>query len=225
MNKRPLTLPSALAGIGQSKVIVSFLLGLIFFLLTFTGTPSPLFAEDNMMISFGSGRVAVRLYTDYFCVPCRAAEPEIESLLAALMDKNAVTITFVDTPMHRETTLYAKYFLYILNANQHSFAHALSARAALFEAAAKNIGSSTELETFLSRKGLKFKPFGTAPFLLILEKFIREDNVNSTPSCVIATLKNKEKFVGGNNIVKGLKAIQGTVRDKKQGDDPAPTGH
>jgi thiol:disulfide interchange protein DsbA len=61
--------------------------------------------------------------------------------------RGVINITFVDTPVHKETTLYAKYFLYILNEKK-DFNHALRARAVLFEAAKQKITDSNKLGLF-----------------------------------------------------------------------------
>jgi hypothetical protein len=191
-------------------IFLSTLLGLVFFLFLFKGSLTPSYAGDNLMTSFGSGPVEVRLYSDYFCGPCRAAEPEIESLLTNLMDNNAIRITFIDTPIHKETILYAKYILYILNGSRRDFSSILTARSALYEAAGQNIRADTALEAFLSKKGITFKPFDTVPVFKAFGNHIKEDGINSTPTCVISGLNKKESFVGGPNIIKGLKGIMET---------------
>ncbi len=202
----------------KQKIYLMFLsltLGLLFFLFFFTGSLTPAFASDNLMTSYGSGPVEVRMYTDYFCVPCRLAEPKIEELLRTLMDQNVIRLTFIDTPMHKETSLYAKYFLYILNGNERSLAIALRARTLLYEGASKNIRTAGDLEAFLKDKGVKFKEFSTAAVFMSFEKLFREDGINSTPTCVIASFLKKEKLVGGNNIIKGLKGILKRPEEKR----------
>jgi hypothetical protein len=188
-------------------ITIMAILGLLFLLFTFKGSPTPAFAEENFITSFGSGHINVRLYTDYFCVPCRAAEPEIEALLTNLLEKNAIRLTLVDTPVHKETPLYARYFLYILNENKRLFAQAMQARGALFEAAAQKILTPKAMEAFLAKKNLKFKPFDVAPIFKALENLIKEDGIHSTPSCVIYGPKGKEVSVGKIDIIKGLKGI------------------
>jgi protein-disulfide isomerase len=70
---------------------------------------------DNLPFpSYGTGKVIVRVYTVYFCSPCRAAEPELESLLLELIKSKKISVVFVNTPVHRESQIYARYFLYAL---------------------------------------------------------------------------------------------------------------
>ena len=193
-------------------IVLSIFLGLIFFFFSFSGSTRPTYAEENFIATFGAGPATIRLYSDYFCGPCRAAEPEIEALLFALMDKNAICLTFVDTPIHRETPLYARYFLYILNENR-SFSRALHVRTALYESAGQKTITPAALEAFLAKKNIKFRQFDVAPIFKTWENFIKEDGINSTPTCVIITPRGKEQFVGGVNITKGLKAIMETNMD------------
>jgi len=188
-------------------ITIMAILGLLFMLLAFKGSATPAFAEENFITSFGTGPVNVRLYTDYFCEPCRAAEPEIEVLLINLLGNNAIRLTLVDTPVHKETPLYARYFLYILNDNKKLFTQAIAARGVLFEAATHKINTAKALETFLANKNIKFRPLDVTPLFKDLENFIKEDAVHSTPSCVIYGPKGKAAFVGKGDIIKGLKGI------------------
>lgn len=188
------------------QAVLSALIGLLFFLFSFTGSSRPAYAGENIITTFGSGPVTIRLYTDYFCGPCSGAEPEIEALLSDLMDKKAIGITFVDTPIHKETVLYARYFLSILN-EKRSFSRALLARTVLYEAASQKINNAAALEGFIKKKGLKFKPLDATPVFRAYENLIKEDNINSTPTCVIITSKGKEILVGGKNIIEALKTV------------------
>ena len=85
------------------------------------------------LFSFGKGKTQVRLYADYFCGPCRNLEPKIEYLISDLVKRNIITIIFIDAPFHKYSSLYAKYFLYIIN-DKKEISHALKARSMLFEA-------------------------------------------------------------------------------------------
>ncbi len=127
---------------------------LIFFSLL---TAAPAHAAKADLPSFGKGKIEVRLYTDYFCGPCGRMEPRVEALLADLVKRNTVTLIFVDTPIHRFTPLYAKYFLYILN-NDRAFAHVLQYRALLFEAAKGKIETGDKLEEFLKGERRRVYP-------------------------------------------------------------------
>lgn len=188
--------------------------GLIFFLLFFSGAMTPVYAAETVPLSFGKGPVEVRLYTDYFCNPCRAEEPEVMALLSELHEKKAIRSLFIDTPIHRETILFAGYYLAAINAKG-DFRQALAARAALFEAAEKKVAGKDELEAFLRKKGLTFQPFDTAPVFKIFSNYLREDRINTTPTCVIIGPKGKRALIGNDGIPKALRELLPGKQDNR----------
>jgi uncharacterized membrane protein len=179
----------------RTFVTAALFLGFVLFLVLFQGTATPVYAADILMPSFGNGPVNVRLYTDYFCKPCSALEPKLEPVINDLVKKQVITITFIDTPVHKETTLYAKYFLYILNEKK-ELNYALRARAVLFEAAKQKITDSKKLEAFILQKGMRWKPFDVKTTFGVLGSYLNEDNIKSTPICVIENKGKKERFTG-----------------------------
>ncbi len=76
-------------------------------------------AGETVVPAFGEGKINVRLYTDYFCPPCKDMEPDIEPVLAELVREKIIRLTFVDTPFYRSSSLYARYFLYAMNEKIH----------------------------------------------------------------------------------------------------------
>ena len=64
---------------GLKKAFVSGLFTMILTGLIVAGIGSTA-EQDPPFPSYGSGPVEVRLYTDYFCPPCRAMEPAVEPL-------------------------------------------------------------------------------------------------------------------------------------------------
>lgn len=189
---------------------LSLVLGLVFFLLTFSGSFTPAFgAEKGDLTTFGSGPINVRLYTDYFCPPCRRAEPEIERLLAALLKQNRIRLTLIDTPIHPgdPTPLYAKYFLYLLQEKGGTFEAAFQARTILNEAAEKKIFTAPSLEAFLVEKRLQFHAADVKATFHAYNAYIKEDKIDSTPSCVIEGPAGKQTLLGGNAIITALKGL------------------
>jgi len=187
----------------KTFVTAALFLGFIFFLVLFQGAATPVYAADTLLPSFGDGPVKVRLYTDYFCKPCSALEPKLEPVISDLVKKGVINITFIDTPLHKETTLYAKYFLYILHEKK-ELNYALRARAVLFEAAKQKIADSKSLEAFILQKGMRLKGFDVKSTFGVLSSYLTEDNIKSTPTCIIDNKGKKERFTG-NNIVTALK--------------------
>lgn len=188
-------------------LLVSLLAGLLLFYFLFTGSLTPAYAEDNLITSFGSGPLTVRLYTDYFCGPCNAMEGELEKVIVDLVQKKTIRISFIDTPIHRETPIYAKYFLYILNENR-DFNHALAARAVLFQAAEAKIVNPGALGAFLAQKGFKYRLSDVRETLKMFEKYLREDKITSTPTCVIYDGNEPQTFKGANRILGALKRLE-----------------
>jgi len=190
------------------KRIIPFLL-----FATFLGGLSialPGWAEEPRLPfpSYGSGPVEVRIYTDYFCPPCRRMEPAIEPLLKNLIKRNAIRLTLVDMPFSSGSILYARYFLYALN-EKNDFEHALKVRNALFAATAdKNITTAERIESLFKRAGISYRAFEPKPAFNQYNDLIREDRVDSTPSCVIVREGKKKTFIGGDDVVKALKGIQ-----------------
>jgi thiol:disulfide interchange protein DsbA len=175
------------------------------------GEPIPGATKDNLPFpAYGDGKVIVRVYTDYFCPPCRAAEPELEPLLLELVKSKKITVVFVDTPIYKDSQLYARYFLYALN-KKNDFEYALHVRSVLFEAAVNKISGKEVIEEFLKVKGVAFTPFDAVPVLKKLNGLLKDDKVTGTPTCVIAKNGISDKRVGGGEILRALKEMQQTV--------------
>jgi thiol-disulfide isomerase/thioredoxin len=190
----------------QEKQTAKLILGVALFLFIFA-IAGTVFAQEMSLFSFGKGKTQVRLYADYFCGPCSNLEPKIEYLVRDLVKRNIITVTFIDAPFHKYSSLYAKYFLYILS-DKKEIGHALKARTALFEASKIPIEEEEKLQVFLQKKGLNFKIFDTTPVFAILQNFIREDKLNATPTCVIFDGKKREAFYNGEDILRALQNLK-----------------
>ncbi len=188
-------------------ILSSMVIALILFSLVFRGSATPVYAEEMSLHTFGSGKVLVRIYTDYFCSPCKNMEPSLEPVITDLVKKNIITLTFIDTPFYKFSSLYASYFLYGLNEKK-SLEHALLVRNALIEASNQKICEPDKLEAFLNTKGIKIKSFDTKPTFDLFGKFLRDDQIKATPSCVIEKEGKKEVFVGGKDIIQALQLLK-----------------
>jgi len=165
---------------------------------------------EEVLPTFGQGAIQVILYTDYFCPPCRSMEPDAEPLLRDLMKTGKINLTFVDTPTNQLTSLYARYFIYALNANQ-EFEEVLKARNTLFEAAEKKIQDKAKLEEFLKEKGINWKPVDVTAAFNFWNKYLKDDSVRSTPSCVVKRGEKKEIVVGSLEILKALENLKNEI--------------
>lgn len=194
---------------GKSFFIMVFLLliGLIGAGLIFGVNEADAEKRDNLFSSFGTGRIGLRIYSDYFCGPCRVFESKLDPVINELVVKGIATVTFIDTPFHRSSALYAKYFLYILN-DKKDFQHAVAVRNILFDAAKENITDEDKLDKFLKKKGLKPKPFDPKPVFSTYKTCLNEDKIDATPSVVIYHGENKEVHKGGADILKALEGLK-----------------
>ena len=179
----------------------------IFVLLLFNSAPAA--RESGAPFpTFGTGTLEVRLYTDYFCPPCRALEPEVESVLKSLLKKKAIRLTLVDVPYNQNSPLYARYFLYSL-AKSRDVEHAIHVRNILFASAAKKDATGKEqIEALLKSKGIAYEALDTKTVFSRYNALIREDRIDATPTCVILRGDKREKYVGRPDIVGAIKKLQ-----------------
>ncbi len=189
-----------LAGAGMA-------LGFALCLFFFKGAAAPAYADEALLPTFGKGKVQVRLYTDYFCAPCRRMEPKIEPMLKDLVQRNVVALTFIDTPVHEFTPVYARYFLYIVNGDRR-FDQVLRSRTLLFKAAEEKIEDKEKLGEYLKASDVRFKEFDAGPTFAAFSALIREDNIKSTPTCVIISDGKKTASTGDVEIPKALEALK-----------------
>jgi len=158
--------------------------------------------------SYGSGSVEVRLYSDYFCPPCRTLEPLAEPILKDLLKRNIIRLTLVDVPMHEESPLYSRYFLYALKSRNNAD-HGLHVRNVLFNAAAgKDFLTAKKIEELFRNKKIPFTVFDPKPVFDRFNALLGEDQLRGTPMCVIVKAGKKETFVGGMDILNALKALR-----------------
>lgn len=190
----------------KTFIVLFLVLGIILFLIFFQGVVTPLYAEEIVLPSFGDGKIKVRIYTDYFCGPCGSLEPDIEKIIKNLVKDGVINVTFIDTPIHKHTSLYAKYFLFILK-GKNEFNHAIHSRAALFEAARLKITEEEKLKEFLKKRKIEFSLFDVKPTLSLMNSFLKEDRVRATPTCVILN-GERNSFTGVKDITEALNRLK-----------------
>jgi thiol-disulfide isomerase/thioredoxin len=187
--------------------------GLVLIGIFFSISASPSSATEVLVPSFGSGKINVRLYTDYFCSPCRAMEPKIEPIITELVKKNNINIIFVDAPFSRTSILYARHFLYIINEKK-DFDLALFARSVLINASLEKITEEIRLEEYLMNKGIKFKILDVKPTFEILNNYLKDDKINVTPTCIIDQDGKIERYSGGPEIINALERLRQDILKK-----------
>jgi protein-disulfide isomerase len=180
---------------------------LLLFAVGVEAQQKPAKVDEAPFPSYGSGAVRVRLYTDYFCSPCQASEPDLEPVLKDLVTRGVISLTLIDVPIHEESRLYAPYFLYALK-KKNTLEHALRVRATLFAAAAQKVATKKEIEGVLKKKGIEFQTCDTSPVFKGFNALMKEDGIKSTPSVVIVNGDKKEASSGGSEILAALKGLK-----------------
>jgi len=197
--------------IHKLPLLLFSLLGYLTILFTFSGSVTPAYGFDSTdsIPSLGKGPYEVVIFADYFCPPCKRIDIKAEPLLKELLATNKVKITFIDVPFHKATPIYAKYYLYAANANS-DVNNILQVRKILFEAAQpKSIQKENALVDFLKEQKILWKKMDEKSIFPLLSAKIKENNIKSTPSCIIKYSSNDiKKFVGDGEIWNGLTALK-----------------
>jgi thiol:disulfide interchange protein DsbA len=187
------------------------LLGYLTILFTFSGSVTPAYGQDSTssIPSLGKGPYEIVMFADYFCPPCRRIDTKAEPLLKELLATNKVKITFVDVPIHSPTSIYAKYYLYAINANPGTNS-ALHIRKKLFDAAQdRHIHTEDALVVYLNEQKISWKTFDEKPILTILSDIIRKNMIASTPTCIIKySSTDEKKYIGDDKIWEGLTKLK-----------------
>lgn len=158
--------------------------------------------------SYGSGPITVRLYSDYFCPPCREMEPDVEPILRELLKKNAIRLTLVDVPNRQLSPLYGRNFLYAIRESK-DLEHAFRVRNVLQNAATgKNFMKTQEqIEALFKEKRIAYGVWNTKPAFDRYNDLIKEDKINGTPTCVVIKNGQREVFLYPQDIIKALRAL------------------
>jgi thiol-disulfide isomerase/thioredoxin len=176
------------------------------FAIILAGASSIHAQQDAPIPSYGAGPIEVRMYSDYFCPPCQKLEPALEPVLKKLARKKNIRLTFVDVPIHTESPLYARYFLYALK-SRNSAEYGIYVRSVLFQAAEGGQNNSREkIEGLLAGRNIRFTAFNPKPVFERYNALISEDKIDTTPTCVIVRNGKKDKFTGAAivNALEGL---------------------
>lgn len=184
---------------------------LLIFLSVFAARP-PADASAETRAAFpvyGSGPTEVRLYSDYFCDACADLEPKVEPVLRELLKKNRIKLVLIDVPFSSNTRLYATYFLYALNAGN-TAERAFQVKSLLFEATTgpNRVIDEEQMKKLFESRGIAYTPFTIKPVLNRYNTLMREDKIDSSPTCVIIRGGKKEKLENNREILEALKKIE-----------------
>jgi len=195
------------------------LLGYLTILFTFSGSVTPAYGEisSGSIPSLGKGPYEVVMFTDYFCPPCKRIDTKAESLLKELVTKGQIKLTFIDVPFNKATPIYAKYYLYAVNADSRP-ENIFRVRNLLFEAAQpKNIEKEADLVAYLKNQKVALKTLDEKSIYPLLSAMIKANDIKNTPTCVIKySAKDVKKFVGDEEIWSGLEALKAQILKVKK---------
>jgi hypothetical protein len=190
----------------QIPLLGMMLLGYIFISFSFSGSATPTYAAENTAIpSYGKGAWELIIFTDYFCPPCQSVEKDLEPELKRLLARGDIKITFVDFAGHKDTALYAKYFL-CSAASGKGYKNALKARNILFSLAMeKKIDQENDLAANLKSKGIALKMIDPKPIYKEWSAMIKRYEINQTPTCILRfSSAYMRKYSDGEQIRLGL---------------------
>jgi thiol:disulfide interchange protein DsbA len=197
--------------IHKLPLLLFSLLGYLTILFTFSGSVTPAYGQDaiSAIPSIGKGKYEIVIFADYFCPPCRRIDTKAEPLLKELLATNKVKIAFVDVPLHSGTSIYAKYYLYAINANPGAN-NVLHIRKKLFDAAQdRHIHTEDALVVYLNEQKISWKIFDEKSILTMLSDIIKKNNIQATPTCVIRySDTDVRKFIGDDEIWNGLTTLK-----------------
>lgn len=188
------------------RMMVLMPIGLAMIWLTFDAALPAYGATAPGLPEFGRHGVQLRVYTDYFCSPCSRIEPEMEAFLKSLVDGGKARVIFIDVPLHRNTPMYARLYLRIID-QRSTITDALRLRRLLFDAAEEGIVDAQRLEVHIQNAG--FTPTGVDPKPLLdtCNAFFKHDGIRATPTLVVDRGTGAETVDGGSAILSALKAL------------------
>jgi thiol:disulfide interchange protein DsbA len=205
--------------IHKLPLLIFSLLGYLTILFTFSGSVTPAYGQttDGVVPSLGKGKYEIVMFADYFCPPCRRIDTKAEPLLKELLATGHVKITFVDVPFSPVTPMYAKYYLYAVNAGANA-KELLRIRASLFSAAqVNNIQKENVMLGYLSEQKITWKPYDEKPVFQQLSGIIKQNDVKRTPTCVIKySSADVKKYVGDDEIWNGLVKLKAHIAEEKK---------
>jgi thiol-disulfide isomerase/thioredoxin len=197
--------------INKLPLLFVSVLGYLAILLTFSGSVTPAYGQDSAGVipSLGKGKYEIVMFADYFCPPCKRIDTKAEPLFKELLATGQVKISFVDVPLYRATPIYAKYYLYAVNANGGAN-NVLHVRNLLFDAAQnRSIQTEEALVAYLKEQKIFWKVFDEKSILALMSARIKENEVKSTPTCIIKySAADVKKYAGDDKIWDGLTMLK-----------------
>jgi len=195
------------------------ILGYLIILFTFSGSVLPAYGHNTTSTfpSLGKGAYEIILFTDYFCPPCRMIDAKAAPVIKELLARCNVKITFVDVPVSHATPIYARYYLYAVNAGADA-EDVIHIRRLLFDAAqVKGIQKEDLLVNYLKEEKITGRKFDEKPVFQMWSNLIKQHEVNKTPTCVLKySFADVKKYVGTDEIWNGLTTLKSQLKAEKE---------
>jgi len=158
-------------------------------------------AELDLFLGKTKSPTTVYFVSDWFCPGCRKVEPVVEKMFPNVA--RLARVSFVDFPIHRETSNFTPYNLQFLYFEKDKY---ISLRKVLGDLALKTKNPTPEqVQTAIAPLGVKLRQLEMADVLYGTQanfSVYRGFNVNSTPSVVVTNSKTKKTkiLVGDSQI-------------------------
>lgn len=205
--------------LNKLPLLLFSILGYLTILLTFSGSVTPAYGQDKTSVipSLGKGKYEIVMFADYFCPPCKRIDTKAEPLFKELLATGQVKISFVDVPFSSATPMYAKYYLYAADANGTANS-VLHVRNVLFDAAQnRSIRTEEALVAYLKEQKITWRVFDEKSTFTLMSARIKENEVTSTPTCVIRySARDEKKYVGDDKIWEGLTMLKAHLTKVKK---------
>lgn len=169
-------------------------------------------AELDPFLGKTRSTTIVYFVSDWFCPVCRKIEPSIEKMYPDIA--RLAKITFVDFPIHRETSNFTPFNLQFLYFEKDKY---IPLRKILGELSLKTKKPSPEqVQAAIAPLGVKLRQLDMADILYGTQANLsvyRGFNLNSTPSVVVTSTKTKKTkiLVGDNQITE--QAVKAAIVD------------
>lgn len=173
-------------------------------------------AEKPVVPAIGSGPYELYIFTDYFCGPCQRLEAELDPALQELTARNSVKIIFVDIPIHRQTTLYNRYYLYAARSAATGGA-LLRIRRELFALAGRDAAADEKkIVSLFKSRNIPFEIHDLKPAYGEFNRIITQFNVRATPTCVVKySPSDVRTYSGIPQIRSGLAVLRAATAKTK----------
>lgn len=169
-------------------------------------------AELDLFLGKSSSPTTVYFVSDWFCPACRKAEPAIEKMYPELA--RTVRISFVDFPIHKETTNFTPYNLQFLTFEKGKY---INLRKALADLSLKTKNpSEAEVKAAVAPLGVKLRPTSYSDTLYGMQSNLmvyRGYNVHSTPTVVVTNEKTKKNKLLVGDVQINLAAVKAAIAE------------